>query len=38
MKVYRVEGLNEMETFDEIPEGEYIDIVVELAILDSVSQ
>lgn len=38
MKVYRVEGLNEMETFDDIPEGEYIDIVVELAILDSVTQ
>ena len=38
MKVYRVEGLNEMETFDQIPEGEYIDLVVELAILDSVAQ
>ncbi len=38
MKVYRVEGLNEMETFEEIPEGQYIDLVAELAILDSVAQ
>ncbi len=38
MKVYRVEGLHDMETFDDIPEGEYIDVTVELAILDSVAQ
>lgn len=38
MKVYRVEGLNDMESFEEIPDGEYIDVVVELAILDSVAQ
>jgi len=38
VKVYRVEGLNDMETFDDIPEGEYMDMVVELAILDSVAQ
>ena len=38
MKVYRVEGLNDMESFEEIPDGEYIDVTVELAILDSVAQ
>ena len=38
MKVYRVEGLNDMETFEDIPDGEYIDLQVELAILDSVTQ
>ena len=38
MKVYRVEGLNDMESFEEIPDGEYIDVIVELAILDSVAQ
>lgn len=38
MKVYRVEGLNDMETFEDIPDGEYIDMQVELAILDSVTQ
>ena len=38
MKVYRVEGLNDMETFDEIPDGEYVDLTVELAILDEVAQ
>ena len=38
MKVYRVEGLNEMESFEDIPEGEYMDFTVELAILDSVAQ
>ena len=38
MKVYRVEGLHEMESFEEIPDGEYIDLTVELAILDSVTQ
>ena len=38
MKVYRVEGLDDMESYEEIPDGEYIDLVVELAILDSVTQ
>ena len=38
MKVYRVEGLNEMESFEDIPEGEYMDFTVELVILDSVAQ
>ncbi|MBE5800759.1 MAG: PDZ domain-containing protein [Clostridiales bacterium] len=38
MKIYRVEGLGEMETFEDIPEGEYMDLTVELAILDSVEQ
>lgn len=38
MKVYRVEGLHDMESYEEIPDGEYIDLVVELAILDSVTQ
>ncbi|MBE5795640.1 MAG: PDZ domain-containing protein [Clostridiales bacterium] len=38
MKVYRVEGLNEMESFEDIPDGEYIDLTVELAILDEVVQ
>jgi len=38
MKVYRVEGLSEMETYEDIPDGEYIDLTVELAILDDVIQ
>ncbi len=38
MKIYRVEGLNDMESFEDIPDGEYIDLTVELAILDSVAQ
>ena len=33
-----MEGLNDMESFEEIPDGEYIDVIVELAILDSVAQ
>ncbi len=38
IKVYRVEGLAGMETYEEIPEGQYIDLTVELAMLDAVAQ
>ena len=38
MKIYRVEGLNDMESFEEIPDGEYMDLTVELAMLDEVAQ
>ena len=38
LKVYRAEGLAELEEGDDIPDGEYMDITVELAILDDVKQ
>ncbi len=38
IKVYRVEGLAALESFEDIPDGEYIDLEVELAILDAVEQ
>ena len=38
MKIYRVEGLETIENYQDIPEGEYIDLVVELAMLDNVKQ
>ncbi len=39
LKVYRVKGsLESIEDYNEIPEGEYIDITVELAILDDNQQ
>ncbi len=38
IKVYRVPGLDGLGTTDEIPDGEYIDLEVVLAILDEVKQ
>ncbi len=38
VKVYRVPGIKEYRTVDEIPKGEYIDYDVKLAILDMVAQ
>ncbi len=36
VKVYRVEGLEEVESLEDLPDGEYVDVVVELAMLDGV--
>lgn len=38
VKIYRVEGLPSIENYEDIPEGEYIDLTIELAILDNVKQ
>ena len=39
LKVYRVEGgLNNVEDYTDIPAGHYIDLTVELALLDSAEQ
>ena len=38
VKIYRVEGLESIENYEDIPEGEYIDLTIELAILDNVKQ
>ena len=43
VKVYRVEGLDELLsgeniTLDDIPEGQYIDMEVTLAVVDNVKQ
>ena len=38
MKIYRVEGLEGVQNYRDIPDGEYMDFVVELAILDNVKQ
>ncbi len=38
VKVYRVPGIQEFDTVDEIPKGEYLDFDVTLAILDEVAQ
>ncbi len=38
VKVYRVPGIKEFETVDEIPKGEYLEFDVKLAILDKVAQ
>ena len=38
VKIYRVEGLEDVKSYEDIPEGEYIDLKIELAILDNVKQ
>lgn len=38
VKIYRVEGLPTIENYEDIPEGEYMDLTIELAILDNVKQ
>lgn len=38
VKIYRVEGLDTIENYEDIPDGEYIDLTVELAMLDVVQQ
>ncbi len=38
VKVYRVEGLDSVKRIEDIAEGQYVDLTVELAILDSVKQ
>ena len=38
VKVYRVPGLAEIEDFTKIPEGEYVDLTITLAIVDAVKQ
>jgi len=38
VKIYRVEGLEDVRSYEEIPEGEYVDLKIELAILDNVKQ
>lgn len=38
VKVYRVPGITELTGADEIPEGEYIDLEVTLAVIDGVKQ
>lgn len=38
VKVYRVPGLNDLTTLTEIPDGEYIDLEITLAIVDAVKQ
>ena len=38
IKVYRIEGVDDLLGFEDIPEGEYIDISVELALLGNVKQ
>jgi serine protease Do len=38
IKIYRVEGLDSIQYPDDIPDGAYMDVIVELAILDDVKQ
>lgn len=38
VKVYRVEGLDKIENYEDIPDGEYVDLSIELALLDDVKQ
>ena len=38
LKVYRVPGLDTLDVNEEIPDGEYIDVDVTLAIVDDVKQ
>lgn len=38
VKIYRVEGLENARSYRDIPDGEYIDLQIELAILDNVKQ
>lgn len=38
VKIYRVEGLDAIEDVNDIPEGQYMDLSIELALLDNVKQ
>ena len=38
VKIYRVEGLDDIQSYEDIPDGEYMDLSVELAMLDNVKQ
>lgn len=38
VKIYRVEGLDSIQNPEDIPDGEYLDMTIELAILDNVKQ
>ena len=43
VKVYRVEGLDDLlndenATLDDIPEGQYVDMEITLAVVDNVKQ
>lgn len=38
VKIYRVEGLGSIENIEDIPEGQYMDLQIELALLDNVKQ
>ena len=38
VKVYRVPGLDSLESTDDIPDGEYIDLSVTLEVVDSTKQ
>ncbi len=38
VKIYRVEGLDSIQNYEDIPEGQYKDLTITLAILDDVKQ
>ncbi len=38
VKIYRVDGITEAQSIDDIQDGQYIDLTVSLAILDNVQQ
>lgn len=38
VKIYRVEGLDAIENVQDIPDGEYMELSIELAMLDNVKQ
>ncbi len=38
IKIYRVDGITEAQSIDDIQDGQYIDLTVSLAILDNVQQ
>ena len=38
IKLYRIEGLEDAKRYEDIEEGEYIDMTIELAILDNIKQ
>lgn len=38
IKLYRSEGINDAQSIDDIQEGQYVDVTVQLAILDNVQQ
>ncbi|MDD3214348.1 MAG: trypsin-like peptidase domain-containing protein [Eubacteriales bacterium] len=38
IKLYRVDGITDAQSIDDIQEGQYVDVTVELAILDNVQQ
>lgn len=38
VKVYRVPGLADLESTDDIPDGEYIDLTITLEVIDETNQ